>query len=150
MHQFSTVRCGLCGAVNPLWHRPLLKTIRTYWIDATASYANNAMTHYWRFWATFCTTVCPMLSNRRPVCPILSYLSVCNVGVLGQTVGRIKMKLGMQVGLGPGHVVLDADPVPQRDTAPSQFSAHICCGQMARWIKMPLGTEVGLGPGHMC
>jgi len=28
-----------------------------------------------------------------------------------------------------------------------QFSAQICCGQMAGWIKMPLGMEVGLGPG---
>jgi len=28
-----------------------------------------------------------------------------------------------------------------------QFSAHICCGQMAGWIKMPLGMEEGLGPG---
>ena len=28
-----------------------------------------------------------------------------------------------------------------------QFSAHICCGQLAAWIKMLLGTEVGLGPG---
>ena len=30
----------------------------------------------------------------------------------GQMVGRIKMKLGTQVGLGPGHIVLDADPQP--------------------------------------
>jgi len=30
-----------------------------------------------------------------------------------------------------------------------QFSAHICCGQMAGWIKMPLGMEVGLGPGDL-
>ena len=32
----------------------------------------------------------------------------------GQTVGRIKMKLGMQmqVGLGPGHIVLVEDPAP--------------------------------------
>jgi len=68
----------------------------------------------------------------------------------GQTVGRIKIKLGMKVGLGPGHTVLDGDPVPlpQRGTAPpSQFSAHICCGQMAAWIKMSLGMELGLGPG---
>jgi len=28
-----------------------------------------------------------------------------------------------------------------------QFSAHICCGQMAGWIKMPFGMEVGLGTG---
>jgi len=39
-------------------------------------------------------------------------LSVCNVGVLWQTVGRIEMKLGMQIGLGPGHTVLDGDPGP--------------------------------------
>ena len=30
----------------------------------------------------------------------------------GQTVGRIKIKLGMQVGLGPGHIVLGGDPGP--------------------------------------
>ena len=60
------------------------------------------------------------------------------------------MKLGMQVGLGTGHIALDGDPapLPQRDTAP-QFSAHIRCGQMAGWIKMPLGTEVGLGPSDI-
>jgi len=34
----------------------------------------------------------------------------------GQTVGWIKMKLGMEVGLGPGHIVLDGDsaPLPQK------------------------------------
>jgi len=30
----------------------------------------------------------------------------------GQTVGRIKMKLGVQVVLGPGHTVLDGDQAP--------------------------------------
>jgi len=30
----------------------------------------------------------------------------------GQTVRRIKMKLGMQIGLGPGHIVLDGDSGP--------------------------------------
>jgi len=58
------------------------------------------------------------------------------------------MKLGMQVGLDPGHIVLDRDPapLPQRGTAP-QFSAHICCSQMAAWIKMSLDMELVLGPG---
>jgi len=58
------------------------------------------------------------------------------------------MKLGIQVGLVPGHIVLGGDPapLPQTGTAP-QFSAHICCGQMAAWIMMPLGMELGLGPG---
>jgi len=54
----------------------------------------------------------------------------------------------MQVGLGPGHIVLDGDPTPPppKEHSP-QFSVHICCGQMVRWIKMPLGMEAGLGPG---
>ena len=67
----------------------------------------------------------------------------------GQTVGRIKMKLGMQIGLCPGHIVLDGDPapLPQTGTALPKFLAHICCGQMAAWIKMSLGMEQGLGPG---
>jgi len=31
-----------------------------------------------------------------------------------------------------------------------QFSAHICCGQMAGWIKMPtVRMEVGLGSGDL-
>ena len=42
-------------------------------------------------------------------------LSVCLTVTLvycGQTVGRIMLKLGMQVGLSPGHIVLDRDPAP--------------------------------------
>ena len=59
------------------------------------------------------------------------------------------MKLGMLVGLGPGHIVFDGHPaaLSQRGTAPTQFSAHNCCGQMTAWIKMPLGMELGLSPG---
>jgi len=76
-------------------------------------------------------------------CPVLSVTLV----YCGQTVGWIKMKLGMQVGLGPGHM-LDGDPAPlsQRGTAP-QYSPHVFHGNLAGWIKMPLGMEVGLGPG---
>jgi len=59
------------------------------------------------------------------------------------------MKLGMQIGLSPGHIVSDGDPAPpppKGGRAP-QFLAHICCGQMAAGIKMPLGMEVRFGPG---
>jgi len=109
------------------------------------------------------------------------------------------MKLGMQVGLGPGHIVLDGDPAPpsrkgaqppifgpyllrpngcmdqdvswygarprpptrhrvrcgpsypqKKGTAtPTQFLAHVHCGQMAGWMKTPLGAEVYLGPAHI-
>jgi len=56
------------------------------------------------------------------------------------------MPLCVEVGLGPGHIVLDGDRASQkRDTAP-QFLAHVCCGQTAGLIKMLLGAEVGLSP----
>jgi len=63
------------------------------------------------FWATVCKTFRPMLSDHCPVCPVLSCLSVTLV-YCGQTAGRIKIKLGMEVGLGPGHIVSDRDPPP--------------------------------------
>jgi len=53
------------------------------------------------------------------------------------------MKLGMQVALALAALDWDPGPLPQRGTAP-QFSAYICCGQMAQWIKMPLGRKVGV------
>jgi len=42
---------------------------------------------------------------------MMSVLSVTLV-YCGQTVGWIKMKFGKQVGLDPGHIVLDAHPAP--------------------------------------
>ena len=62
------------------------------------------------FWATVCKTVRRMLSNR-----VLSVLSVLSVTFLycGQAVGWINMKLCKEVGLGPGHNVLDGDPALQ-------------------------------------
>jgi len=100
------------------------------------------------FWATVCKTVRPMLSvSCLSVCPVLSVLSVTFVHC-DQRDGWIKMKLGMQVGLGPGYIVLDGDPAPLfKGAQPPQFSAHICCGQIAAWIKMSLGMELGFGPG---
>jgi len=42
-------------------------------------------------------------------CPVWPDLSVTLV-YCGQTVRWIKMALGMEVGLGPGHIVLDGEP----------------------------------------
>jgi len=83
------------------------------------------------------------------------------------------MALGVEVGLGPGHIVLDVDPAalpiwyggrpsrrptrhcirwdpaapPLKGHSPSQCLANVRCGQTAGWTKMPLGMEVGLGTG---
>jgi len=48
----------------------------------------------------------------------------------GQTAGWIKMPLGTEVDLGPGHIVLDGEPAPpgESGTAALLFSAHISCG----------------------
>ena len=52
------------------------------------------------------------------------------------------MPLDMEVGLGPTQL-------PAKKGHSPQFSAHVYCGQTARWMKMPFGTEVGLGPGDI-
>ena len=45
--------------------------------------------------------------------------------------------------------VLDGDPVlhPQKVGGAPKFSAHVYCGQTARWMKLLLGMVVGLSPG---
>jgi len=40
-------------------------------------------------------------------------------------VGWINMKLGMEVGLGPGDIVLDGDPASFKKGRSPQFSAHV-------------------------
>jgi len=70
----------------------------------------------------------------------------------GKMAECIKMPLGMEVGLGPGHIVLDGDqayPPKKGGTAAPQFSDNVYCGQMAGSIKLPLGTEVGLSLGDI-
>jgi len=74
-------------------------------------------------------TLMPYAIGPLSVCPVCLSVTLVHCG---QTVGWIKMKLGMQVGLGPGHIVLDGDRAPPLPKGRSpQFSAHICCGQMA-------------------
>jgi len=90
---------------------------------------NPAFLSYY-YWATICKTV--PLCYRTVVCPVC--LSVTLV-YCGQTVGWIKMKLGMVVGLDPGHIVLDEDsaPPPKIGGQP-KFWANVYCGQTAGWI----------------
>jgi len=65
-----------------------------------------------RFALCYRTVVCPVCRS------VLSCLSVTLV-YSGQTVGWIKMKLGTQVGLDTGHIVLDGDPaIPPKGAQP--------------------------------
>jgi len=77
----------------------------------------------WFYWTTVCKTVRCMLSD----CPVLSVCLSVTLVYYGQTAGRIKMKLGTQVGHGAGHIVLDGDPAPppQKKGTAAQFSAHV-------------------------
>ena len=61
-----------------------------------------------------------------------------------------------EVGLGPGHIVLDGTQFPHgKGTAAPTFAVYgqtartmsiVAIGQAAGWIRIPLGTQVGLGP----
>ena len=59
----------------------------------------------------------------------------------GHTVESIRMPIGVEVGLGPGHIALDGDPAPpeKRHSSP-HFSVHVYCGQRAGQTKVPLVT----------
>ena len=100
------------------------------------------------FWATVCKMVRPMPSERCLFvclsCP------VCDVRALwpndwtdqGETWHADRPRPWPHcVRWGP------ALPPAKGHSHLPQFSAHICCGQMAAWIKMSLGMELGLGPG---
>jgi len=85
----------------------------------------------------------------RPIlCNWTAVLSVTLV-YCDQTIESIKMKLGMEVGLGHGHIVLDAKPAAPSPKGAQSPIFGLCCGQMPGWIKMPLGKEVVLGPGDI-
>jgi len=78
------------------------------------------------------------LCYRSVVC--LSCPSVLSVTFVhcGQTVGRIKMKLGTQVGLGPGHTVSGGDPAPPPLKGPPIFGTYLlrpngCIDQDVTW-----------------
>ena len=71
----------------------------------------------------------------------------------GEAARWIKVTLGTEVGLGPGHTVLDRDPalspLPPKGAQQPPLFGHVYCGHTAAWIKMPLGMEVGLEPGQI-
>ena len=103
------------------------------------------MPFFQRFWATACKTVRPMLSDMS-VCP--ACLSVTLV-YCGQTVGWIKMPLGMEIGLSPEDFVLDGDPAPppQKGRRPQIFGSCLLWPNGCMDRDGILDMDVGLSPG---
>jgi len=60
----------------------------------------------------------------------------------GETGRQMKIPLGIEVGLIPGHIVLDGNPAPLPDFRLISLVARRLC------LKMPLSMEVGLSPGE--
>jgi len=85
-----------------------------------------------------------MLSDRRTV--VLSVrLSVFDVGVLSPNGWTDKDETWHAGRPRPWPYCVRWGPrLPSSKMAQPQFSAHICCGQMAGWLKMPLGRKIGL------
>jgi len=83
-----------------------------------------------------------MLSDR-----CLSVCPVCDVDVLWPN-DWMDQDETWHAGLGPGHILLDRDPVPlpPKGQSTRPILAYIGCDQMAGWINMPVRTEVGLDP----
>jgi len=82
-----------------------------------------------RFWPTVCKTIHPIFIGP------LSCLSVCLSVTLvycGRMAGWIKMKLGMRVGLSPGHIVLDGNPAlpPPKWHTPNFWPISV----VAKWL----------------
>ena len=98
------------------------------------------------FWATVCKTV-PLCY---PTVVCLSVLSVCDVGLLWPN-GWMDQDETWRAGRprpGP-HCVRRGPSSPSPNGHSFQFSAHICCGQMAGRIKMQLGRGISIRPSDI-
>jgi len=98
-------------------------------------------------WATICKTVCSMLWDG---CLSLSCLSLSVTLVYCvQTVGWIKMKLGIEVS--PGHIVLDGDPAPPpwRGHSLPIFGPCLLDLWPTSWMDQDITWYGDLGPGHI-
>jgi len=99
-----------------------------------------------------CNRVRPMLSvHCLSVLSILFvYLSVTLV-YYGQTIGWIKIKLGMKVGLSPGHIVLDGDPALPFPKGHSRPIFGPCLLRLKSWLDQGATWYGGKPlPRHSC
>ena len=63
---------------------------------------------------------------------------------------EFKMKLGTEVGMYPGHIVLDGvptQPLPKGEQLPIFGPCLLWPNGWMEWTKMPLGRDINFGPG---
>jgi len=91
----------------------------------------------YRFWATVTSNGSPYATGP------LFYLSCLCVKLVycGQTVGWIKVPLGMEVGLDPGYTMLDGAPAPptERGTGAPTFRPM---SSVAKWSPISATAEL--------
>jgi len=70
---------------------------------------------FWSYYFVICNW-CSIFGRPLSVCPVYLYVTLL---YCDKSVGWIKTPLGMEVGLGPGHIVLDGDPAsPSKGAQP--------------------------------
>jgi len=103
--------------------------------------------------ANVCKMVRPVLSDRCLSVCLSVCLPVCLSVTLmycGQTVGWIRMPFGMEVGLIPGHIVLDGDPAPPEGAQQPRPLFSPCLLYPNGWLDQDATwMEVDLGQGHI-
>jgi len=120
-HVLSPSNCpfawGIWAPSNTCFLRPI-HLLRSS-LGPPDSASKRHLDRFSRFWANVCKTVRPILSDRcLPVLPVT--FVYC-----GQTVGCIRMPPGMEVGIGPCHIVLDGDlafPHGKEHSSPTPLS----------------------------
>ena len=103
------IRCIRCSDVTTSANKPLRSYTFTHclrcimFLSCLLTVADLLARLCINFWATVYKTIRPILSDR---CLSVLYVTV----YCGQTAGWIRMPVGMEVGIGPGHIVLHGDP----------------------------------------
>jgi len=155
-------QCGTPLSFKPIIHEIIIETTRWRLYEAESIVGSKAesipqgsngisrLDRFSRFRATVCKTVCPMLSDR---CPVLSVMSVCDVGVLWPN-GWMDQDVAWYGGRHrprPHCVRWAHSSLPPKKGAPQPPPLFYPCLLWPRgWMNQDaLGTEVGLGPGDV-
>ena len=118
-----------------LWQHNAKHIVTTYKLACTARYDNKVRTRNVSECSVLALCLVRVVGRPFALCYRSVVLSVCLSATLVyccQTILWINMKLGLEVGLGPGHIVLDGDPAPspKRDTAPNFRPMSV----VAKWL----------------